>query len=108
LLLDAAAAQARPWRRSAAEFFVPPLIPEVSASPRYPRQAVREAREGYAIVCFTVDASGAVVEPEIVELSDEIFRTPTLFAIYGSRYRPWSGGARPGCRSYLYALEAVR
>jgi hypothetical protein len=92
---------------SALEYFVPLLIPDVSASPRYPRQAVREAKEGYAVACFFVDSSGTIIEAEIVELSHELFRTPTLAATYSSQYRPWTrdAGLRPGCRTYSYQLD---
>ena len=77
-------------------------------SPSYPREAIKEAKEGRAIVCFLVDASGAVRDPELLELSDPIFATPTLQAIERSRYRPAtrSDVMRPGCRHYLYELRA--
>jgi hypothetical protein len=92
---------------SAGEYFVPLLIPDVSASPRYPRQAVREAKEGYAVACFFVDSSGAILEAEVVELSNELFRGPTLAATYSSQYRPWPSdtGLRPGCRTYSFQLD---
>lgn len=107
--LDAAAAESQSPRRSAAEFFFPPLVAEVMASPRYPRQAIRDAKEGRAVVCFLVDSSGAVLDPEIVELSDEVFRDATMLAIFRSTYRPWGeqGVVRPGCRSYIYELDAI-
>lgn len=100
-----AAAHAVPG--SAVEYFVPPLVPDVSATPRYPRDAVRAAAEGYAVACFFVDAGGTILEPEVVELSHEHFRTPTLIATYASRYRPWPNGTgvRPGCRTYSYNLD---
>jgi hypothetical protein len=100
-------AAARAVNGSAVEYFVPPLIPDVSATPRYPRDAVRQASEGYAVACFFVDASGTILAPEVVELSHEHFRTPTLIATYASRYRPWPNGTgvRPGCRTYSYQLD---
>jgi hypothetical protein len=92
---------------SAVEYFVPPLVPDVSATPRYPREAVRAAAEGYAVACFFVDPGGTILAPEVVELSHEHFRTPTLIATYASRYRPWPNGTgvRPGCRTYSYNLD---
>jgi len=107
--LQAEQAQLRTLRRSAAEFFVPPLVPDVSASPTYPRQAIRNAKEGRAVACFLVDPSGAILEPELLELSDEVFRDTTLLALFRSRYRPWQGGeaARAGCRTYLFELDAI-
>jgi hypothetical protein len=108
-LMDAVAAEAQGSRRSAAEFFFPPLVPQVMASPSYPRQAIRDAKEGRAVVCFLVDSGGAVRDPEIVELSDQIFRDATMLAIFRSSYRPWGeqGVVRPGCRSYTYELDAI-
>jgi TonB family protein len=104
---DALAAESLPLRRSAAEFYVPPLVLSVMATPRYPRQAIREAKEGRAVVCFVVEPSGAVRDPEIVEISDELFRNSTVAALLRSSYLPWAGGAapRPGCRSVVYELE---
>ena len=106
---DAMNAEPRVPTDPAAEFFVPPLVPDVSASPLYPRQAIRDAKEGRAVVCFVVDSSGVVLEPEIVELSDEVFRNSTMLAIHRSRYRPANDGSlsRAGCRIYTYELDAV-
>ncbi len=87
------------------------LIPEVMATPTFPRQAVREAREGRVVLCFIVEPDGEIYEPEFVELSDEIFRATSLDALMRSRYRSWDprreGGARPACRSFIYKLDYV-
>jgi hypothetical protein len=92
---------------SAEEFFVPPLVPDVSATPTYPREAIRDAKEGRAVACFFVAAGGDIVDPVILELSDEVFRYPTMVALYGSRYYRGDKSGRPGCRSYMYQLDAV-
>lgn len=96
-------------RRSDAAMAVP-LVAQIVKAPDYPRQAIREAKEGRAVVCFLVDRNGFVVEPEIVELSDEVFRDPTLQAIDESRFAVYDEPVplRPGCRSYVYHLDAVR
>lgn len=96
-------------RRSDAAMAVP-LVAQIVKAPDYPRQAIREAREGRAVVCFLVDRNGFIVEPEIVELSDEVFRNPTLQAIDRSRFAVSDEPVplRPGCRSYVYRLDAVR
>lgn len=88
---------------------MPPLIPERMATPYYPRQAIREAKQGRVVTCFFVDAEGLIVNPQIVELSDEVFRAPTLEALERSRYRSWTAGveSRPGCRSFIYRLDAA-
>ena len=50
----------------------------LTATPRYPSQAIREAKQGRVVSCFLVDADGYIVEPELIELSDEVFRQPIL------------------------------
>lgn len=87
------------------------LIPEVMATPTFPIQAIREAREGRVVLCFIVEPSGEIFDPEFVELSDEIFRAPSLDALMRSRYQAWNpstgGGARPACRSFIFRLDYV-
>jgi len=88
-----------------------PLLPEVMASPSYPRQAIRDAKEGRAVVCFEVDPEGEIHHPQFIELSDEIFRAPSLDALMRSRYKPRVGSdsvaGRPACRSFVYRLDQV-
>ena len=87
---------------------LPPVLPIVTATPRYPIQAIREAKQGRVVTCFLVDAAGLVVEPEIIELSDEIFREPALVALSRSRYQPHGAIAlRPSCRSYTFTLDRL-
>jgi Gram-negative bacterial TonB protein C-terminal len=94
--------------KSPAEFFVPKLVPHLMVSPVYPRQAIREAREGRVVACFLVDSSGTVVDPELVEVSHEIFIEPTLRVLARSKFNPLDadGAARSGCRTYTYELRA--
>ena len=87
---------------------LPPVLPRVTATPRYPIQAIREAKQGRVVTCFLVDSAGLIVEPEIIELSDEIFREPTLTALRRSRYEPRdSDSLRPSCRSYTFTLDRL-
>ena len=60
---------------------LPPVLPLVTATPRYPIEAIRLAKQGRVVTCFLVDATGAILEPEIIELSDEVFREPILVAL---------------------------
>lgn len=87
------------------------LIPEVMATPTFPIQAIRDAREGRVVLCFTVEPSGEVFDPEFVELSDEIFRATSLDALMRSRYKSWNpradGGSRHACRSFIYRLDYI-
>lgn len=86
------------------------LFPAIMASPNYPRQAIREAKEGRAVSCFPVYGSGEIGDAELVELSDEIFRAPTLAAVAQSRYREWGDvdDVRPACRSFTFELDTIR
>lgn len=88
---------------------MPPLIPSVTSTPQYPLQAIRDAKQGRAVTCFFVDASGRVVRPEVIELSDEVFRAPILAALERSRYQGWADASvlRPGCRSYIFKLDSL-
>jgi hypothetical protein len=88
---------------------LPAVLPLVTATPRYPLAAIREAKQGRVVTCFLVDAAGTIVEPEIIELSDEVFREPTLVALSRSRYEPRTADSalRPSCRSYTFSLDRL-
>jgi hypothetical protein len=87
---------------------LPPVLPLVTSTPRYPIEAIRAAKQGRVVTCFLVDAAGTIVEPEVIELSDEIFREPTLTALSRSRYEPRDSDAmRPSCRSYTFSLDRL-
>lgn len=88
---------------------MPPLVANLLATPSYPRQAIRDGKEGRAVACYLVDSAGAIREPDLVELSDEVFRATTLRALRGSTYQGWSGemAFRPGCRVFSYQLDTV-
>lgn len=96
-------------QRAQSTDLMPPLVADVLTAPRYPRQAIRDGREGRAVACYTVRADGSIHEPDLVELSHEIFRDATLNALAASRYRAWTGAAlvRPGCRAFNYSLDTV-
>ena len=92
-------------------FMIQPLIPEVMATPRYPLRAIREAKEGRAVICFQVDLSGRIQNPEFIELTDQIFRATSLDALMRSQYQGWSDAqsadSRPACRSFVYRLDQI-
>lgn len=89
---------------------MPPLVPTRTATPSYPLEAIRQAKQGRAVTCFFVDATGGIIKPEMIELSDEVFRAPTLTALARSQYHGWddAGVVRPGCRTYIFRLDAKR
>jgi hypothetical protein len=95
--------------RTKPETLMPPLLPSLTATPVYPIKAIRDAKQGRAVSCFLVDADGYVVQPELVELSDEIFRAPILNALARSRYQTWPDERvlRPGCRTFIFRLDPL-
>ena len=95
--------------RAKPEALMPPLLPSLTATPVYPIKAIRDAKQGRAVSCFLVDADGYVVQPELVELSDEIFRAPILNALARSRYQAWPDERvlRPGCRTFIFRLDPL-
>jgi hypothetical protein len=88
---------------------LPPLIPVLTAIPYYPVQAIRQAKQGQAVTCFFVNSEGVIQKPELIELSDELFREPVLVALERSRYKGWDDAAtvRPGCRTYTFKLDQI-
>jgi hypothetical protein len=88
---------------------LPPVLPLVTATPRYPIEAIRLAKQGRVVTCFLVDSAGLIVSPEVIELSDEVFREPTLTALSRSRYeaRRTDSALRPSCRSYTFSLDRL-
>jgi len=46
----------------------------VTATPRYPIQAIREAKQGRVVTCFSSMRLGSLSSRRSFELSDEIFR----------------------------------
>jgi len=98
-----------PETREEREEVLPPILPLVTATPRYPLEAIRAAKQGRVVTCFFVDAAGQIVEPEMIELSDRIFREPVLVALQRSRYEARVAGdpLRPSCRSYTFSLDRL-
>lgn len=107
--LDDAYADLRGVQTIEADDVMPPLIVRGASTPYYPLGAIRQARDGHAAVCFLVDSTGTITDPEFIELSDEIFRETTLRAVLASSYQGWGGepSVRPGCRTYEFELEPV-
>jgi hypothetical protein len=88
---------------------LPPVLPLVTATPRYPIEAIRQAKQGRVVACFLVDATGSILRPQFIEVSDEVFRAPTLAALQRSRYQARAADSqlRPSCRSYTFSLERL-
>lgn len=63
------------------------------ASLIYPFEAKRDGRSGTVLVEFTVDESGAVISPRVVESSDRVFEDSAVRAVAKWRFEP---GRRDG------------
>lgn len=89
---------------------MPRLIVDTMASPWYPRGAIREAKEGYAVACFLVQPDGFVTDVRFIELSDPIFELPATGALHRSHYQSWDSAlpSRPACRTFDFNLEGRR
>jgi hypothetical protein len=100
--------EAVPETNEARAAALPPVLPRVTATPRYPIEAIRLAKQGRVVTCFLVNSEGLIVEPEIIELSDEIFREPILVALRRSRFEARNSDTlRPSCRSYTFTLDRL-
>lgn len=89
---------------------MPRLIADVMATPWYPRNAIREAKEGYAVICFLVKPDGFVTDAHFIELSDSVFREAALGALSRSHYQRWNESLpnRPACRTFDFHLDGTR
>ena len=60
-----------------------------AASPSYPLQAARNQTSGFAVVEFTVSASGSVENPHIVDSSPRrVFDSAAIQAVRQSKFDP--------------------
>lgn len=64
-------------------------LPIVKVAPVYPRRALQRGIEGYVIVEFTVDKTGAVKSPIVVEANPEgLFDRAAMDAALKFKYKP--------------------
>lgn len=64
-------------------------LPIVKVAPVYPRRALQRGIEGYVIVEFTVDKTGAVKSPKVVEAKPEgLFDRAAMDAALKFKYKP--------------------
>ena len=69
------------------------LIPLVRISPRYPRKALLEGREGYVVVELLVDESGNVLSAKIREASPStVFNAAAIQAVLKWKFKPRVSG----------------
>lgn len=64
-------------------------LPLVKVAPTYPRRALRRGLEGWVIIEFTVDKTGKVVDPIVVESNPpSVFDDAALKAVLRFKYKP--------------------
>lgn len=64
-------------------------LPIVKVAPVYPRRALQRGIEGYVIVEFTVDKTGAVKNPKVIEAQPQgIFDRAAMDAALKFKYKP--------------------
>ena len=64
-------------------------LPLVKVAPTYPRRALRRGLEGWVIIEFTVDKTGKVVDPIVVESNPpNVFDNAALKAVLKFKYKP--------------------
>lgn len=64
-------------------------LPLVKVAPQYPRRAAQRGIEGYVIVSFTVDVTGKVVNPVVIEAKPKnIFNRAAVAAVKKFKYKP--------------------
>ncbi len=64
------------------------MLPIVKVSPVYPNRAQTRGLEGYVLLEFTVDETGAVRDPRVLESSSAIFDRSALNAVLRFKYKP--------------------
>lgn len=87
------------------------VIPLVRINPDYPPRALSRGTEGWVIVQFTIDETGSVIDPIVVDADPKnVFDDAALKAIVRWRYNPKVEGAvavkRMGVQTLLrFTLE---
>ncbi|MBA3581901.1 MAG: energy transducer TonB [Gammaproteobacteria bacterium] len=72
------------------------LLPIVTVAPPYPERARSKGLEGYVIVEFTVDKSGNVKNPKVLEAEPvDYFELVTLSAVLTWKYKPKIENGQP-------------
>lgn len=64
-------------------------VPITKVQAVYPRRAMQRGIQGYVVVEFTVNETGAVIDPVVIEASPEgIFEQAALDAVVKFKYKP--------------------
>lgn len=95
-VLDGEDGPARPGTRGiiGAAYLDNPPRTRAQPAPQYPFDAKSRGVEGEVVVEFTVDETGAVVDPRVVSSTDRVFEEATLRAVSKWRFEPGKRGGR--------------
>lgn len=64
-------------------------LPLVKVAPAYPRRALRRGLEGWVIIEFTVNKTGKVIDPIVIESNPpNVFDNAALKAVLRFKYKP--------------------
>lgn len=63
-------------------------LPIVRVPPQYPQRAQQRGLEGYVDLMFTVNETGAVVDPVVTFSTSRLFERSALKAVLGWKYKP--------------------
>ncbi|WNO09608.1 energy transducer TonB [Teredinibacter sp. KSP-S5-2] len=70
-------------------------LPVLKVAPRYPEEAAKASIEGYCTVSYTVLKTGKTTDHQIVECSNEIFRSESLRVAKKFLYKPRIENGQP-------------
>ena len=71
------------------------LLTIVQVAPNYPERARRQGTQGYVVVEFSVDATGAVQDARVIDAQPKgIFDRAALISVQRSKYRPRVEGGK--------------
>lgn len=71
------------------------LLPIAQVTPNYPERARRSGTQGYVVVEFTVDVTGAVRNARVIESQPKsIFDRAAVLSVERSKYRPRREGGK--------------
>jgi TonB family protein len=75
----------------------PALIRGSCALPKYPKRLLAAEIEGYALVSFTIDANGSVIQgsERVISSTDYAFEHPSLVSIVTCKFAPAQVGGQP-------------
>ncbi len=84
-----------------------PPAPFIGPAPEYPKRLEKTNTKGSAVIRLRVRASGAIVDPEVVEASDPAFGDSAVESLRQWRFLPRIKGGRPVDSTVNMPIEFV-